>query len=64
MTAKKINLKTLAEEFGKLKEEVIELRPLKQKVAELDECLKKVNNDKVIDTGESSPKENVKCKKM
>ena len=39
--AKKLTLRSLAEEFDKLKEEVIELRPLKQKVVELEEQLKK-----------------------
>ena len=44
--AKKITLKSLAEEFEKLKEEVIELRPLKKKVFELEGELKKVNSDR------------------
>ena len=44
--AKKITLKSLSEEFEKLKEEVIELRPLKKKVVELYEELKKVNSDR------------------
>ena len=39
--AKKITLKSHAEEFEKLKEEVIELRHLKKKGVELEEELKK-----------------------
>ena len=57
ITCKKLTLKILAEEFEKIKEEVKEFRPLKQKVVELEECLK-ANLDKVNDTGESSPREN------
>ena len=56
--AKKITVKSLAEEFEKLKEEVEELRPLKQKVAYLEEKLKMVHlND------ENVTKSYVKCKK-
>ena len=39
---KKMTIRSLAKEFEKLKEEVEELRPLKQKVAELEEKPPKV----------------------
>ena len=44
--AKKITLKSLAEDLENLKEEVLELRPLKKKVVELKEELKRVNSDR------------------
>ena len=58
MAGKKFSMKVLAEEFEKLKEEVEGLRPLKQKIVELEECLKKVTFGRVNDTGEKSPREN------
>ena len=63
--AKKLTLRSLAEEFNKLKEEVIELRPLKQKVVELEEQLKKrVNSDRGIDASENLPRKDLECKKI
>ena len=61
--AKKMTIKSLAEEFEKLKEEVEELRPLKQKVAMLEEKLQKVYCDKQVDDKEESGRKNFECKK-
>ena len=60
---KKMTIKTLAEEFEKLKEEVLELRPLKKKVADLEEKLNKALTDKKVNVEEEEPSENhLKCK--
>ena len=62
-TVKKMTIKTLAEEFEKLKEEVIELRPLKKKVADLEEKLDKALTDKKVNVEEEEPLEkHEKCK--
>ena len=64
MTAtKKMTMRILAEEFEKLKEEVIELRPLKQKVADLKEKFEKAMSDKIVNTEEESSGMLSKCKK-
>ena len=60
MTAgKKMTVKSLAEEFQKLKQEVEELWSLKHKVAKLEKTIKKVH---FLD--ENIPKSYLKCKKI
>ena len=65
MTGKKMTIRMLADEFEKLKEEVQELRPLKQKVAELEDKLKKVYCDQHLDVDneEDKSKKYWKCKR-
>ena len=63
MAATKMTIKNLAEEFKKLKDEVQELRPLKQKVADLEEKLEKAIKDKTIDVEKESPEMLLKCQK-
>ena len=60
--AKKMTIKILAEEFEKLKEEVRELRPLKQKVLDLEEKLEKATSDKRVDVEEETSGMLLKCK--
>ena len=60
---KKITMKILAEQFEKIKAEVEELRPLKDRVIELEDCLKNMKSEEVANLTKKIVRDPRKCKK-